>query len=244
MEKRISIAERITISLLTAIALASCSLAATPATPPTATVLPSSSTSAELPTDTATATATTASTAAPTASAVPSPTEQLTPMANPGMNAYCRKGPGTGYYAITYLHVGTNYPILAQNGLGTWWLVQVSNDISCWMGDSTSVMQGALWKVPIRMVPPLPKTPGTFTAVPTCNSGTQTESVQLRWLGVKNTNGYHLYVNGTLLVTLDPNAAAYNDTSASYAVVNTYEIEAFSDLGASDRAQVAVPSCD
>jgi hypothetical protein len=242
MNKRNVFAKLIESSVVAAFLLASCNTMASPAgtASPTTLLNPGTSTT----TATSIASATVPPTPAPTATELSTLTPQLTPMTNPGMNAYCRRGPGTGYYIVTYLHVGTNYTIIAQNGLNTWYLVQVSKNVSCWMGDPTSVMQGPLWKVPILLVPPLPFTPGEFKSAYTCDSTLQSLSVTLTWDDVKYAAGYRIYRNGKSLDVVGPNSNTFQDNAAPYLGGVFYELEAFNDLGVADRTAVSIPSCD
>ena len=250
MSKRIIFFKLVGISLAAAFILTSCSAAATPVAPASATATLMASSNPIVPAATFTAgssvtdTPTPISTTTQAATDTATPTPQLTPQANPGMNAYCRKGPGTGYYAITFLQEGTFYNIIGQNGLNTWWLVQVSRNVSCWMGDPTSVMQGPLWRVPIVLVPPLPKTPANFGATSSCDSVLQTQTVKLTWVMVKNVTGYRIYRNGSSLTVVGPNLDTYQDFSAPYVGTTVYELEAFNDLGVAERTSTSVPTCD
>jgi hypothetical protein len=235
------------IGLVAAFVLTSCNAAATPVATADATATLVASPNPVEPTTTATAAPTVADTPTPVATATQAATDTAisTPQVNPGMNAYCRKGPGTGYYAITFLQAGTFYNVTGQNGLGTWWLVQVPGNITCWMGDPTSVTQGPLWQASIVMVPPLPDKPSDFVNIYTCSATGHTLEVSFTWTDGTNATGYNIYRNGTLLATVGPKVAAYNDNAAPLKVDLKYQLEAFNDYGVADRVKTTiVPACD
>jgi hypothetical protein len=249
MRKRNLFYELVGSSLVAAFVLTSCNAAATP--PATASV--AATQSPVVPTQTATIAPTLTETPiplptdtlTPTATEPPTPTFQLTPQVNPGMNAFCRKGPGTGYYAITYLQVGTYYDVIGQNGINTWWLVQVPQvgNITCWMGDPTSVMQGPVWDVPVVLVAPIPGVPQDFVSSYACSSAAHTLTVQLNWSPQENIGGYSIYRNGSLLKKIAPNATGFKDNDPPWEVDVVYQVSAFNDLGESDSVSVTIPAC-
>lgn len=63
---------------------------------------------------------------------VPSPTP-VTPIAMPLNNAACRAGPGMDYAVLGYLDEGEEYPVIGRNDAGTWWLVQLNEQVQCWV---------------------------------------------------------------------------------------------------------------
>jgi hypothetical protein len=237
-------------SLAAVFLLASCNSSATPAA--TAAPTPLAPTAAFTPVpsmaDTPIAggkTATLAPTDTPTLTITepPTPTEQLTPQINPGMNANCRKGPGTYYYAITFLQAGTNYDLIGQDGLNKWWKVQLAGNVTCWIGDPTSVMAGPVWDVPILPFPPLPGKPTAFTGVATCHSIQNSMNVALSWDKQYDVTGFHLYRNGQPLTNLDPKATTYQDNSAPLNEELHYELEAYNDYGVSARVLASFTLC-
>src|ERR1035437_41563 len=126
MSKRILFYKIIGFSLAGVFILASCNAAVTP---PGATATPLPSPSPQAPTATASAVPLVTDTPTPVSTATPAPTAQLTPQVNPGMNVYCRKGPGTDYFIVTYLQAGNNYPVVGRDGQGKWWLIQFTPTI-------------------------------------------------------------------------------------------------------------------
>jgi hypothetical protein len=248
MSKRIVFYKLIGFSLAAALILTSCNFAATPvaSASPTATLMASP----DPVVPTATAGPSVTDTATPVSTATPVPTEPATSttsliaQVNPGMNAYCRKGPGTGYYSITYLQVGTFYNVIGQNGLGTWWLVQVSPNLNCWMGDPTAVTQGPVDQTPVLLVPPLPGSPSGFVNTYTCNATLHTLGVSLTWSVESNVTGYRIYRNGSLVGDVGPHTAAFRDSPAPLKVKLVYQLEAYNDYGVGNRVKTTVPSCD
>lgn len=228
-------------SLLAAFILASCNAAGAP--PADATLTATRAPLAPTPTLTPVPTLTGTALPVPTATEPPTPTLQLTPQVNPGMNAYCRKGPGTDYYAITFLQAGTSYNVIGQDGTNTWWLVQAPGKIACWVGDPTSVMQGPVWQVSVVMVPPLPQASSSFAATYTCDPKNHSLKVAFDWAPVRNVTGYRIYQNGNLLVELGPTNKAYQDNSAPLAVDLVYKLVTFNDYGVSPGVSAAVTSC-
>ncbi len=231
------------ISLVAAFILASCNAAGAP--PADATLTATRAPLAPTPTLTPVPTLTGTALPVPTATATepPTPTLQLTPQVNPGMNAYCRKGPGTDYFAITFLQAGTSYNVIGQDGTNTWWLVQASGNVTCWVGDPTSVMQGPVWQVSVVMVPPLPQASSSFAATYTCDPKNHSLKVAFDWAPVRNVTGYRIYQNGNLLVELGPTNKAYQDNSAPLAVDLVYKLVTFNDYGVSPGVSATVTSC-
>ncbi len=145
--------------------------------PPTVTatkIVPSATTTVK-PTVTPTEEPTATSTSAPTATEEPA-------VLTINQNAICRLGPGTLYGVETYLTEGTQGSILGQVEGGTWWLIDLGDDIDlpCWVSHTVSFVAGGIDYVPILTPPPLPTLPLTPT----------TESVGLVYYMIaENTGG-------------------------------------------------------
>lgn len=260
MNKHINFYRTIGSLCLVAFMLACCSPAATPvATPvapatqapvansvsPTPNLPPTQAAMATLaPTSTTAPTATATAAPTATATAVPTATTALTAQVIPSINAYCRKGPGSYYYEITYLQQGTAYSVVGRNGLNTWWLVQAPGNVTCWMGDPGTTQVGPVNQVAIALVQPLPVTPATFVDSYTCNATLHTLSVLFNWSAVANVTGYRIYRNDTLIVDAGPTVTAYTDNSAPQKTNLVYALEAHNDYGVAARITVSVPSCN
>jgi hypothetical protein len=185
------------------------------------------------------------STATQAATATAVPTSQLTAQVIPSMNAYCRKGPGTGYYEITYLQKGTTYNVIGRNSVNTWWQVQAPANIQCWMGDPNASKQGAVDQAPVVYVPNLPVTPSFFgVSSRTCTTAPITTSVSFEWTAVQNVTGYRIYRNGSIVTTAGPDETSSQDINSLLGVTLVYELEAFNDYGAAPCLSVTVHSCD
>lgn len=254
MSKRMNFYRMIGSVVVATFILAACSPTASPVPPVsvtatqavTASPMPPPATLPPAPTATATstATATAAATATATATVASTATTQLTAQVIPSINAYCRKGPGTYYYEITYLLQGTAYNVVGRNSLNTWWLVQAPGNVTCWMGDPGATQQGPVGQAVIELAQPLPVTPSTFQDSYTCNSTLHTLDVVFNWSAVANVTGYRIYRNGSQITDVGPTAAAYSDANAPQGTNLVYALEAHNDFGVAARITVSVPACN
>jgi hypothetical protein len=93
-----------------------------------------------------------------------------TPYALVLQNAFCRRGPGTVYEAVTAYTPGTQLEIDGRNADSTWWRVMIEgSSSSCYISATLLELQGNLESVPELPDPPTP-TPSpteTFTPSPT-----------------------------------------------------------------------------
>jgi len=245
------------ISLNVAFILAACNATTTLAAQATQTASPVPI----VPTETATAVPTVAETAtptvAPTATTAPTaastsapgtpaaaPTLQSSSAAQvvPNLNAYCRKGPGTSYYAITFLLTGSAYNVTGRNSLNNWWQVQAPGNVSCWVGDATVTKQGPVEQVAIVQAPALPGVPADFVNSYVCDTVLKTLGVSFNWAAATDVTGYNLYRNGDLLTQLGPDLTSYHD-AAPLGMDLVYELEAFNTYGVAARASTSVPAC-
>jgi hypothetical protein len=179
----------------------------------------------------------------PSSTPLPTQTAVSTPQINPGMNANCRIGPGTGYHIITFLQAGTNYMVIGQDGLGHWFLVRSAGNVDCWIGDPMAVTDGPMWLLPIVIAPSLPALPSKLVSTPHCNKVDHTHVVLIHWIDDPNVDCYNIYRNGLLLTTVGPDVAGYWDKPAPLKMRLLYEVEAFNYYGVGPRAQTIVPAC-
>jgi hypothetical protein len=235
------------IALAASFILSACNTAATTVAPatslPTQTALPlpvqPSATATPLPTATETPIPTVAATVTPPATVAT--TVQSVAQVIPSVNAYCRKGPGTDYDAITYLASGTAYNVIGRNSLNTWWLVQAPGNVSCWTGASGTNQLGPVAQAAIVLVPPALLAPAGFVGSYICDTTKHTLGVSLNWAVVEKATGYNLYLNGVLLAEVG-STTYHNNAPLSIDLV--YELEAFDDYSVSPRVLVRVPACD
>jgi hypothetical protein len=205
-----------------------------PAPAATATPVPAA-TDTPAPADTATATT------APAPTDTPAPTAQVVAQVVPSINAYCRKGPGTGYFAIFSLQKGTAYNVIGRTDTNTWWLVQASPSLACWEGDPNASLQGPVDQAPVVLVPPLPGMATSFDRTFVCTATNL--KVSLVWAPVENITGYSIYRNGDLLASVGANQTSFEDSEAPNGVDLLYELKAFNDYGASPSLTTNVSAC-
>ena len=182
--------------------------------------------------------------AVPTLTPEPTATESGPPLLTFIQDANCRKGPGARYDVLTSLMKGTQSPALGRNEASNWWLVQVpQTDIQCWVSGISLEGGGDPGQTPLVDVGPLPGIPvGLAAGKTTCSANLNAYPVELGWNDGTGETGYRLYRNGTLVVTLGANADSYVD-EAPKGTALTYELEAFNNLGKSERASLSVPAC-
>jgi hypothetical protein len=235
------------ITLVATLVLTACNLVASTATPVSATATQAAAASPIPPTATqppaVTATPAPTATTAPTATLAPTATTQQTAQVIPSVNAFCRKGPGTDYYEITYLTLGTPYNVLGRNSLNTWWLVQASANVTCWEGDSGSTLLGPVDQSPVALVPILPVTPATFVETNTCNTSAHTLDVTFNWSAVSNVTGYRIFRNSTQITDAGSTATSFSDPNAPTGTNLVYGLEAHNDYGVAPLITVSVPTC-
>jgi len=252
MVKENGLFRMIGISLIAAFILSACSATVTPiATVPLAaspTPLNQGGSNAEVATNTTaavfTATPPTAETLNPTA-AVPetaTPAPQAAAQVIPTLNAYCRKGPGTGYNQITFLLKGAPYKVTGRDGLNRWWQVQAPGNVTCWVGNANVTTQGPVEEAAIVQGPPLPATPAQFVNSFVCNTTLKTMGVSFNWAAVGGVTGYRIYRDGSPLTEVGPTVTSYHD-DAPLGVDLVYELEAFNDYGVAARISTNVPAC-
>jgi len=260
MNKRKLLSRLIGIAFVAAFSLTSCNLPVKPVTTvnvtatqvaaaspiaPTATLPPApAATVPSAPAATAPSAPTATGTVAPTATSAATATTQLTAQVIPSINAYCRKGPGSGYYSVTSLQQGTAYNVIGRNSLNTWWLVQAPGNVTCWMGDPGATQQGPVDQASITLVQPLPATPATFVDSAKCNTKLHTLTVALNWSVEANVTGYHIYRNGTQIADIVPTTTAYGDNPAPLKTNLVYALEAYNVYGVAPQFSVTVPACD
>jgi uncharacterized protein YgiM (DUF1202 family) len=257
MDKKIGLLGMIGISLVAAFILSSCSTAILPASPVIQVVSPSALDQANSGTEVATDTPAEAATAAPTATNTVTPTvapsvvpteattatTQMAAQVVPTFNAYCRKGPGAGYHAITFLLKGTTYNVIGRDSLSSWWQIEAPGKVNCWVMDTSVNKQGAVEQAPIVQGQPLPGTPALYVSSYVCDLTMKTLGVTLNWAAVANATNYRIYRNGIQLIDVGSDVTTYHDV-APLGVTLLYELEAFNDYGVAPRISTSVQACE
>ena len=222
----------------TATALAK-TLAAPTSQPPT-TEVPSST---PIPTNTSTITPTFTSTV---------------PMVTVSVNTNCRTGPSVVYNLVGALLVGEQAVIVGKFSVGNYWIIN-NPDASgtCWLWGQYATVSGNTTGLPeytqpptptptLTSTPPAPNAPTGFTINKLCvlippgpNFNYQ---FALQWNDTENEDGYRIYFNGALLVTLPTNTITYLHALGALGpgVPIKYEIEAFNATGASVKKAIDV----
>lgn len=180
-----------------------------------------------------------------TATSLPSATPPaLEPLVTFIQNANCRKGPGGAYDVTTSLELGVQTPAVGRNEASTWWLVKVpSTVIECWVSGTTVKTVGDVSGLVVVPVAPLPAAPAGFQVIKaTCSANLNDYPVKLGWADGSGESGYRLYRNGSLLAELGANATSFTDPAPKGSELS-YEIEAFSAMGVSERRSLSAPAC-
>ncbi len=244
MSKRNRLFNLIGIGLATVFILSACSPSAPTTEPATRTASPQPvvSTATEM-VSSPTLTIPTLPAATATEPPMISPTLVTVAQVLPGWNAYCRMGPGTFYYAVTFLQSGSSYPIVGRDGRDVWWQVQVTASVRCWEGDPTSTIEGPAKSAPFVPAPPLPSSPGSFANTSHCDPVLNTMTVWLTWTAAQGASGYRIYRNGSQITQLGPKAISYTD-NAPRGVNLKYQIEAFNEYGVAPRLSTKISACE
>jgi hypothetical protein len=244
------------ISLVAALILSSCSAATGTVAPVTQVATPvplnqgESSTLVVTKTPPAVSTAVSPATSSVTPTVAPTavPTEpatstiQMSAQVIPTLNAYCRKGPGAGYHAITFLTKDTAYNVTGRDSSSSWWQIQIPGNVTCWVTDTDVTRQGAVGQVEIAQAPALPGVPAPFVSSDVCNTTNRTLGVSLNWDAAPNVVGYRIFRNGTQVADVDSTMTSYHD-DAPLGVSLVYELQAYNDNGEAPILSTNVPSC-
>ena len=114
----------------------------TPSPKPSATLIPSSTpTPVASPTQPPT----------PTATATPSQ-----PQVTAATTVNIRRGPGINFPIVATLPSNISLPIVGQNGVGTWWLIQGPDGDTGWVSGSVVTVQGRTEGVPVAQAAAAP----------------------------------------------------------------------------------------
>ena len=206
-------------------------------------------------------------------SAVPSATPTITPTATPtvpmvsvSQTTNCRSGPGTDYDLLGSLGPGQSVQVLGKYTPANYVIIDTPGSSgTCWLWGQYATYSGDMNSIPEVAAPPtptpgptatpeLPAAPSKFKSSASCSSGgllSWNVHVVLTWTdNASNEDGYYLYRNDALLVTLAADAIKYTDDTSLgklYKIGDpppsiSYSLRAFNSAGKSPERNLSV-SC-
>lgn len=209
-------------------------------------------------------------TLAPVDTPLPSETPTITltftpsvPMITVSQNTNCRTGPGVAYDLIGALLVGEEAVIVGKHTAGNYWIINNPDSSgTCWLWGQYATVTGNTAGLPEYMPPPTPTptftptatftptlsppvAPASFTANKICTPAGPLFNYQFVLLwddSANNEDGYRVYFNGGLLVSLPANTTTFPHIIGPLAPGTpvTYDVEAFNATGASAKKSVTV----
>ena len=185
------------------------------------------------------------------------------PMVTVSVNTNCRTGPGVVYELVGGLLVGEQAVVVGKYSAGNYWIINKPNSSgTCWLWGQYATVTGNTAGLPeytppptptptitptptFTPTPPPPNAPATFTANKICTPAGPMFNYQFVLLwddSANNEDGYRVYFNGALLVSLPANSTTHPHVIGPMApgVSFTYEVEAFNATGASAKKSVTV----
>jgi hypothetical protein len=222
---------------------------------------PATETPEEEPTQTAPATETLVA-ESPTAA---TPTEAVTgtptvPMASVSVATNCRSGPSTAYEILWSLLPGQFAEVVGKNASLNYWIVKYAGG-TCWLWGQYATIAGNTsglpeWPVPATPTPSVPAAPTNFDVDFDCTlqgglGSLYDVHVEMTWAdAASNEDGYRVFRDDTLLVTLAADQTSYSDDTTQYSVkiitdpipTITYAVQAFNDTGESAKKSKTI-SC-
>ena len=209
-------------------------------------------------------------TLAPADTPLPTETPTITPTFTPSVpmarvseNTNCRTGPGVIYDLVGALLVGEQAVVVGKFSAGNYWIINNPDAAgTCWIWGQYATVTGNTAGLPeytppptptptftptpsFTPTPPSPNAPANFTANKICTPAGPAFNYQfvLQWDdSANNEDGYRLYFNGGLLVSLPANTTTFPHIIGPLApgVPFTYDVEAFNVTGASAKKSVIV----
>lgn len=188
----------------------------------------------------------TATSTVPPVTPTPSPT--LVPVAYVGGTVPCYSGPEK-YEIVTTVEITDDIQILGKDETGEYWIVtKEETGIQCWLETRFVTAEGEFASVPVLAptptpIPPIPAPPNNFTGKVYCGSWWMERYVALTWDDTEYESGYRIYEEGNLVIELPSDATNYNTAIYSTridAASVVYSIEAFNEMGISERVKVGI----
>lgn len=196
-------------------------------------------------------------TALPVASLTPtpSPTATLTPTITPTYspprltftgNTNCRMGPGGDYPVVEVLQSGWTVSVTGRYQ-EHYWVVQAPDGKTCWAVDDFAQPEGSVFLVATVTPPPTPTPKPPVQPIGlhyyyVCQADGSV-SVQLTWQDrATNEEGYRIYRDGNLIISLPANATEYDD-ALPYEGTYVYGIASFNVAGEAKTSMTADIAC-
>lgn len=179
----------------------------------------------------------------------PTATAELPPEIMLHKNSNCRRGPSEYYVIVDQIArdkdgVPVSLPVVGQNEGGTWWQVINATGQECWIFGENTQPNSDFSNLPIKEGPALPDTPGNFFVTnQVCQPGPKKNEITFSWTVGANTDGFHIYRNGSRIIELKAGRLNYKDINAPLEVNLTYELEAFNKNGTSIKVIQIIPAC-
>jgi hypothetical protein len=205
-----------------------------------------------------------ANTEIPSSTPLPTETPTITPTFTPSVpmvtvsqNTNCRTGPGVEYDLIGALLIGEQAVVVGKYTPGNYWIINNPDAAgTCWLWGQYATVTGNTAGLPEYTPPPTPtatstptlappSAPTNFAANKICTPVGPLFNYQfvLVWEDIANNeDGYRVYYNGALLVTLPANTTTYPQVVGVLAagIPIMYDLEAYNAAGASAKKSVTV----
>lgn len=179
------------------------------------------------------------------------------PQVTVSMNTNCRTGPGTQYDQIGALLIGQSAEVVGKYSASNYWIIKTPGGMgNCWLWGQYATVTGNAaglqeYAVPATPTPALPAAVENLQADITCvlQNFVNLVNVKLKWVDkASNEKGINIYRDGSLLISLAPDAQSYEDDTTLVAVwipntpqpSLTYTVQTFNDAGESPKREVNV----
>lgn len=193
----------------------------------------------------------------PTVTLTPTPS---VPQVSVSTNTNCRTGPGTQYDLIGALVVGQTAEVIGKYSPSNYWIIKNPNGSgNCWLWGQYATVTGNTANLPEYPVPATP-TPSLPAPVKNLNASISCVlqaapvfinivTVELTWSDQSsNEDGFRIYRNGALLISLAADSTSYTDNTTLAAIwiitdpqpSHTYAVEAYNSAGKSAAKEVNV----
>ena len=185
------------------------------------------------------------STSLPTETSIPATdTPSITPEITLTKNSNCRLGPALNYVVVDQIVSGRTFAVIGRNEENTWWQIVNDTNRECWIINENAYPNSDFSNVQIGSAPELPGVPLSFAVVnQQCLPGANKFEVTFNWTSGGGEKGYHIYRNSDRIIELNAKKFNFRDVNAPVNKNLIYEIEAYNEIGASDRSTQIVPAC-